>query len=280
VAAVQAALSPTSVVGRVVETAQLSPGLVRVLLDVPDLARLELPDAPDAAVGIYFAASEFGQSGRTYTVRHHDAQHNRITVDFVMHGRATGTDWVMRANHGDAVTLAYARSWYRPPAATGWQLLVADMAGLPALARLIDQARPDRAVAIVEVHDSSDLTYLPEQSVIPVVASLGTGNGLTAGALAPMVAQHCRSAGRGYCWFAGEAGQARAVRKYLRHDRGWESDQLDVMGYWRHDSEKWDARYATVGPRLFSIYQRARAGGKSEKAAAEEFDEALERAGL
>ncbi len=57
----------------------------------------------------------------------------------------------------------------------------------------------------------------------------------------------------------------------------WESDQLDVMGYWRSDADAWARRYARVGADLFVAYQRDIAAGKPEKVAAEEFDAALSR---
>jgi len=56
--------------------------------------------------------------------------------------------------------------------------------------------------------------------------------------------------------------------------------QFDILGYWRRDSEAWDKRYAPVASDLFAVYEKALADGKSDKLAAEEFDDALEQAGL
>ena len=61
---------------------------------------------------------------------------------------------------------------------------------------------------------------------------------------------------------------------------GWTIDQLDVTGYWRFDSETWDAKYALVADDVEAVYARALADGKGDKVADEEYDEALERAGL
>jgi hypothetical protein len=55
---------------------------------------------------------------------------------------------------------------------------------------------------------------------------------------------------------------------------------LDAVGYWRRDAGRWSQRFAPHGPRLYSDYEQAIAAGKSEKAALEEFDDALERLGL
>ena len=69
------------------------------------------------------------------------------------------------------------------------------------------------------------------------------------------------------------------MRRYFR-GRGWATDQFDITGYWRFDSETWDAKFAAVQNDVLAVYERALAEGKGEKVASEEFDEALERVGL
>ena len=203
-----------------------------------------------------------------------------ITVDVVLHGDAAGTRWATGAAPGDGVELAHAKSWFRPPRHANRHVLVADLAGLPAIARLIESRAHGDTTAIVEVLDEDDLDYLPKQPALRLIASIGTGNGVTDSVLPQLVAQHCSSAGLGYCWFAGEASEARTVRKFLRHEQGWTTEQIDVVGYWRRDSDQWSDRFAPHGPRMYSIYEKAIAQGKSEKVALEEFDDALERLGL
>ena len=265
------ALKTDQAVGSVVETRSLSPHFTRVVLDVPDLHALELPRCGDAAVGVYFGDT-LSAPGRTYTVRRHDQDSGKVVVDVLMHGYGIGTDWVRHVADGDKVVLAHANSWHRPPAKAEWQLLVADMAGLPALARILEEPVGVPTAAIVEVADEAALGYLPSESSVPVTRATG-----------PLVAEvtaGIRAGGYGYCWFAGEATQARAVRKYLRRELHWDLEQLDVMGYWRHHSADWDMRFADVGADLYSVYTAALADGRSEKDAMEAFDEALERAGL
>ena len=128
--------------------------------------------------------------------------------------------------------------------------------------------------------DDTDLDYLPQRPEIDLVASVGTGNGVTESSLSHLVAKQRVTSTTGYCWFGGEASAARAIRKYLRRELRWNVNQFDIMGYWRLDSEDWDRRYADVGPQLFAAYQRALAEGKDERLAAEEYDTALEQVGL
>ena len=268
-------LIPDHALGSVIESGSVSAHFTRVLFDVPDMTRLNLPQDADTAVGIYFGRSHTAP-GRTYTVRHDDRHNGRIAVDILMHGDGIGTDWVSQASEGDNVILAHANSWYRPPEGAAWQLLAADMAGLPALARILDEAPWIPTIAIVEVVDQADLDYLPNRPDVQMVPLIGTAGA----ALAARVAAYARNDNLGYCWFAGEASEARLMRKYLRRELHWEMGQLDVMGYWRRDSADWDTRFALVGADLYSLYTTALDNGKSAKDAMEVFDEALEQAGL
>ncbi|MFI5507128.1 siderophore-interacting protein [Mycobacterium sp. NPDC051804] len=267
--------------GFVVTSAPLGRNMQRVVIHAPELDLLQLPRFGDAAIGIYFAATDAAApTARTYTVREHDPSGRRITVDVVLHGDAPGTRWATGIATGDAVELAHAKSWFRPPRDADRHVLVADVAGLPALARLIEQHAHSDTVAIVELPHEDDFDYLPKHPAVRLVTSFGTGNGLTDSVLARLVAQNCPPTGLGYCWFAGEASEARQVRKLLRHEYGWTPDRLDVVGYWRRGAQEWSERFAPHGPRMYSIYEQAIADGKSEKVALEEFDDALEQLGL
>jgi NADPH-dependent ferric siderophore reductase len=273
-------LTTPVVVGFVVESEPLGRNLHRVVIHAPELRLLQLPWFGDTALGIYFATPGADPTARTYTVREHDPAANRITVDVVLHGDAAGTRWATGTVPGDRVELAHAKSWFRPPRHADRHVLVADLAGLPALARLIEQRAHRDTVAIVEVPDEDDLEYLPEHATVRLVSSIGTGNGSTESVLTRLVAQNCPATVLGYCWFAGEASEARKLRTLLRRQYGWATDQLDAVGYWRRDARSWSERFAPHGPRMYSIYQQAIAEGKSEKVALEEFDYALEQLGL
>src|SRR6478735_2965685 len=90
----------------------------------------------------------------------------------------------------------------------------------------------------------------PHRTNVTVIATVGTGNGDGESVLPQLVAAQPLPSGRGYYWFAGEAGQSRAVRKYLRGQHHWDAAQFDILGYWRRDSEAWDKR--TPRSRLIS----------------------------
>jgi NADPH-dependent ferric siderophore reductase len=268
-----------TVYGSVAEVTGIGPRMRRVVFDVPHLAELNLPGAGDEALGIYFSADT--DEGRNYSVRRRGPEPHQVTCDFVLHQRGIASDWARRVETGEQVVLDHARSWYRPEPTTRWQLLIADLSGLPALARILDELPDDADVSvIVEVAEEADLDYLPQRSDVSVVTSIGTGNGQAPSRLTELASAYAHPEGRGYCWFAGEAQATREVRKHLRSDHGWVADQYDIVGYWRFDSETWDRRYEAVSDEMEAVYERALADGKGDKLASEEYDEALESVGL
>ncbi|BBX10470.1 siderophore-interacting protein [Mycolicibacterium aichiense] len=260
----------------VVDTFAPNPRLRRVRLRVEDPESLTLAPHPDCAVGVYFDQAA-PNLGRTYSVRRQTG--DLVDLDILVHPGGPGSTWAQTVRVGDRVGLDHARAWYRPPPSATWQLLVADLAGLPALARIMAESPPTvSSTVVVEVLDHDDLDYLPTPAGVTLIPSMGSGNGVAASQLAQLVGS-LELPADGYCWFGGEAGASREVRKHLR-GRGWTIDQYDVMGYWRQDSAAWDARFALVGDDFLAMYRQAIADGKSDKAAAEEFDDALERIGL
>lgn len=277
----------------------LTPNLRRLTFDVADLPGLGLPGVADEAVGIYFPAEsqrstpdmqcrdgiwayydlDPAPDGRNYSIRAADPAAGTVVVDFVIHAAGPATTWAQRTEPGHEVVMTHARSWFAPPTGTGRLVLAADLAGLPALARIIE-ALPvvDGVTVVAEVPSPTDLAYLPERKVETI--TLIGGNGRTPSRLAETVAALDLPDAAGYCWFAGEASESRAVRKHLRSELRWGRESYDVIGYWRQDSERWTQAYSERSTELFAVYRQALAEGKTEKEASEEFDEALERVGL
>jgi NADPH-dependent ferric siderophore reductase len=248
----------------------------RLVLVLPDAGRRHTPE-PDADGSWDSLAPQRRPVQRSYTVRSFDAVRATLVVDVVLHGPAPGAAWALRAAPGDVVLLTAAIGWYAPPPEAAWQLLVADLSGLPALARIAETSSlPSHA--LVEVPEAADRLPLP--GTVSTRWLDGTGNGVSASGLLRTLRESELPPGPGYIWCAGEAGETRALRRHLRHERGLTTREYRVLGYWRADQADWDRRYATLAPGLQGVYTAAVARGLSSTDALEAYDDALEQLGL
>ncbi|HVK35650.1 MAG TPA: siderophore-interacting protein [Microlunatus sp.] len=283
------------------EVVALSPNMIRIVFGGEDLRRfvssgdpderlvvvLPLPGEREAPAPVrrddgtldYPADDE--PEMRSYTVRRVDPDTGELVIDFVRHEGGAAATWAIQARAGDVVYLSPASGWYTPPADTTWQLLMADMTALPALGRILEElpAR-QRAVVLAEVTEPSDTQQIDSPADATYTWWSGSGNGRGPSRLLRALQEIELPEGPGYLWFAGEAAESRAVRKYVRRELGWPTERFTIIGYWRTDKERWLARYEEVGQSLEKVYESAVASGLSEGDALEVYEDALEKAGL
>ncbi|MBT0773576.1 siderophore-interacting protein [Kineosporia sp. J2-2] len=293
----------------VVATERLSPHLVRIVLGGPEMSQYEPLLVPDEAVVLWFPKPgqerpapttlkdgvwahhdpQTAPPGRNYTVRAFEPGENaRMTVDFVVHPGGVAGEWAVNAQVGQELLITRPRCWYSPPEGVDWILAAADLTGLPALARIIEECEQDgpAVYAMVETVDADDLAALPATQCHArgVDASVGTGNGVAPGALADLIAlkvAELSGQGTGYVWYSGEAAQSREIRKLLRKKHGWPLERVATVGYWRQDAERWNATFEKVhGEQLVKVYYEAIEHGLSSAEASELLDEEYEKAGL
>jgi NADPH-dependent ferric siderophore reductase len=279
----------------------LTPNMIRIVFGGEDLRRFVSSGDPDERLvvvlpragereapvpirqddGTLDYPAEDEPEMRSYTVRRVDAATGELVIDFVRHEGGVAATWAIQARVGDVVYLSPASGWYRPPTDTTWQLLMADMTALPALGRILEELpAQQRAVVLAEVTEPSDSQRIETSADTTVSWLPGSGNGHAPSRLLQALQEIELPEGPGYLWFAGEAAESRAVRKYVRRELGWPTERFTIIGYWRVEKERWMARYEEVGESLEKVYESAVASGLSEGDALEIYEEALEKAGL
>jgi NADPH-dependent ferric siderophore reductase len=279
----------------------LTPNMIRIVFGGEDLRRFVSSGDPDERLvvvlpragereapvpirqddGTLDYPAEDEPEMRSYTVRRVDAATGELVIDFVRHEGGVAATWAIQARVGDVVYLSPASGWYRPPADTTWQLLMADMTALPALGRILEELpAQQRAVVLAEVTEPSDSQRIETSADTTVSWLPGSGNGHAPSRLLQALQEIELPEGPGYLWFAGEAAESRAVRKYVRRELGWPTERFTIIGYWRVEKERWMTRYEEVGESLEKVYESAVASGLSEGDALEIYEEALEKAGL
>lgn len=244
----------------------LTPGMIRITLGGQGMAgftstgvgdeylRVFLPGPGASAPVLPFATADSwdyhpGQTPspmRTYTVRGVDPHHGTADIDFVMHDGGVAAEWAKGARPGDVVGLNSPTGLYDPPADITWQVLMADATGLPAAARLAEQAPAGvRTRVVIEVLDP---THRQEIACGPhvEVAWVYGGNGSSQSQLDALIRSIDLPTGSGYVWFAGETKVLRSVRRHLRHERRFAPNRYKLIGYWTDKSEQWAERYDSL----------------------------------
>ena len=287
--------------GTVLARRMVTPGMVRITLGGDGLRELKSTGVGDEYIRLFFPDRETGElvlpalddrghwvwpEGKRqahcvcYTIR--NARPGEIDVDFVVHDGGIASEWAMRTEPGDVITLREPFGIYDAPADADWQLFVSDATGLPALGRLIESLGPNVEVrAIIEVPDASHEQAFEATARLKVIWLHGSGNAAAPSRLLDAVRgmelpANCRP----YVWIAGEVKAARAIRKYLRHELGWDAAKYSVTGYWTEKKAEWtagwDALDATIKQRIDDLWDSDR----NREEVADEVEATLERHGL
>jgi NADPH-dependent ferric siderophore reductase len=220
---------------------------IRVLIP-PVGAELALPVIDDTWT-ITYPEGSVEPDFRVYTISDHrvvDGE-TQIDLDIALHDHGVGSDWARRCSPGDQVGLIEPHGLYAAPADVAWQLLVADVTGLPAVARILRGLSSDqKAVVHVVLTDEGDEIALPSAADVDLTWQIVAKDTDICEALAEAVTSRDLPAADRYVWLAGEARSSRAVRRHLRRELKWPQSDFYTCGYWQIDAEKWNARYEQV----------------------------------
>ena len=202
---------------------------------------------------------------RVYTISHHRIVDGvvEIDLDIALHDEGPGAAWARECLPGDEVGLLDPKGLYAAPAGVGWQLLVADITGVPAMARILRGLDPGQRVRAVGVlTDAGDAIALPSPADVEVEWVVVDREVDLTEALekAVLEADHPGASDDGrYVWFAGEARASRSVRRHLRRTLGWPQSDFYTCGYWQIEAEKWRARYDEVAAQVEPKVMQAQA---------------------
>ncbi|MET8978613.1 siderophore-interacting protein [Streptomyces sp. NPDC004539] len=246
---------------RVVRTERLTPHMQRVVLGGEGLAEFSAGTCTDHYVKMLFSpdGTEYPEPfdlerlreelpreqwpvTRTYTVRHWDAEHRELTLDFVLHGdEGLAGPWAMRVQPGETVRFMGPGGAYAPAPDADWHLLVGDESALPAIAATLESL-PAGAVA----HAFVEIAGPEEEQKIDSdvdVTWLHRGERPVGELLVEAVRALDWPEGRVHAFVHGEAHFVKELRQLLRVERQLAREDLSISGYWRlgHDEDGWQA---------------------------------------
>ena len=257
---------------------------IRLLIPEPG-AELVLPEIDEATWTITYPEGAAELVHRVYTISDHRVVDGeaRVDIDIALHERGVGSDWARGCAIGSPVGLLEPRGLYAAPDDVEWQLLVADITGVPALARILRRLQPgQRAEAVVVLTDADDEIPLPSAGDVTVLWQIvERETDICAALSAAVIDRQLPADGSRYVWLAGEARASRAVRRHLRRELGWPQSDFYTCGYWQVDAEIWNARYEEVADRVIAEAEEAQArAGDDEGAYLDALDDIYDKAGL
>ncbi|MEU9320654.1 siderophore-interacting protein [Streptomyces sp. NPDC048295] len=211
---------------------------VKLLFPDPD-GTLRLPE-PDGAMLRWPRPAPIS---REYTVRRHDPVAGEIDIDIAAHEGGLASDWARAARPGDIVHVAGPPGGLIVPHSYDRYLLAGDITALPAIARWLEELpRGAKGWAFVEVTDAAEEIELSAPDGVEVRwlhrgdLPAGAGDALAKAVTAVAVPEGERV----YVWVAGEAGQIKPLRRWVRDELRLDRADHDITGYWKRGVADFD----------------------------------------
>lgn len=178
---------------------------------------------------------------RDYTPRAFDPETRELTLDFVVHPHGVAGPWASAAKPGDPIAVNGPSTNQLLPENYGHYLAVGDETALPAISRIIEDAPAGAQVtAVIAIADRGE-----EQGLVPGpgvsldlrwvhrdVAPVADGHSSALETAVRMV-DLPENLDDLYAFVAGEAGDLKPIRRWLRGEVGLPPRQQDVDGYWK-----------------------------------------------
>ncbi|ONF74586.1 siderophore-interacting protein [Amycolatopsis keratiniphila] len=243
----------------VVRTEMVGSGLLRVTLGGPGTAGFEA-HSPDEHVKILFPELDAeprlpvqdgdmlrwpkpSPTSREYTVRRYDPASGELHLDVALHEGGLGSGWAEKVTPGTPVHVAGPPGGLIVPHTYDRYLLAGDVTALPAIARWLEELpRTAAGWAFIEVTDASEEIELsaPEDVEVRWLHRGDVAPGASEVLARAVQTIEVPAGERLYAWVAGEAGQIKPLRRWLKNDLGLGKDDHDVTGYWKRGVADFD----------------------------------------
>ncbi|MFV0533307.1 MAG: siderophore-interacting protein [Cumulibacter sp.] len=171
------------------------------------------------------------REGRWYSVR--AIEGDRLTIDIVVHESGVAAAWAATAAPGSRIAISGPDGRYGADVAVDWELIAADMTGLPAALRILAELPAGRrAIAVLEVQDAADEQPVNSAADVEVRWLHNPQHG-QAPSLLPAAIRNLRWLdGAPYVWMSAEAAATRDIRSFARRDKKVPNGCAHVVGYW------------------------------------------------
>ncbi|BDZ62286.1 hypothetical protein GCM10025873_20770 [Demequina sediminis] len=135
-----------------------------------------------------------------------------------------------------------AQGLLRPPAGPRTRVLLGDATALPAIARILAEAREEESFRVIielaDMADARDLATVAEAAVEWRVGGNGGGASILKDLLVDLAGDQLDPAAGAYIWVACESVHSRRIRQLLRREFALPLTHYRIVGYWHADLER------------------------------------------
>lgn len=240
-------------IAEVLSVIRVSPNMIRIDFGGEGLTQFRSSGRPDEWTRLMFPVEPSGKvelpilrdgkwkgpptcelsPARPYTVRKWVPTSGVLTIEFVVHEGGIAADWANRASPGDRIVVSAPFGRFIPPSDSGWTVLLADITGLPAVARIIEERAAINVIsAHVELPHEDDRQELRAGRDVSLYWYDSFGKESKPTRLLDIAQAIKLPEGKGYLYIAGEATAASEVRKHFRDVVGIDKERITSVGYW------------------------------------------------
>jgi len=219
---------------------QIAPQMIRVVLagdELRDFISLGFDDH----MKLFFPVEGAEKPAmRDFTPRSFDTNAAELSIDFFLHDAGPATQWAAQVSAGQSLEVAGPRgSAVISLDGIDTHVLIGDETALPAISRRLEELPADaRAFVMIEIEPGSQWPAPTSRAAVEVTWVARDGRiDPPAHELIEALQKVQFPTGNTFVWVAVESRAARAIRNYLREERGFDKQWIKAAGYWQRGNE-------------------------------------------
>jgi NADPH-dependent ferric siderophore reductase len=175
---------------------------------------------------------------RDFTPRRFDPTAGELWIDFFLHDAGPATSWAANVRVGDSLEVGGPRgSAILSPEGIDSRVFIGDETAVPAIHRALDELPAGAgALVILETDSGAAAPALSRADVETIQVSRKPTYTTPASELIETLGAIELPRERCFFWIACESQAARALRRYLREEKGIEKQWIKAAGYWQRGS--------------------------------------------
>jgi len=192
----------------------------------------------DDHIKVFLPAADGAAQGtmRDFTPRRFDEKAGELWVDFFLHEGGPAATWAAQARVGQSLEIGGPRgSMIIPIEGIDSHIFIGDETALPAISRRLEELPGrSRALVVMEIDAGAARPTFESRAATCVVYVSRDGHAKPpANDIIHMLRDLNFPPGRSFVWVAVESHAARAIRQYLRSERGLDKRWIKAAGYWQ-----------------------------------------------